>query len=827
MRNYQFKVVRGSEYVVLFLLLNCFFCFSVFSQDFDDWLTTTQPPSIQRIYLHCDRDFYFLRETIWFRAYLFDGYTNQLFGGEENIFVDLADEKGEIVTKVNLLAVNGLVSGYINLPDSLQEGSYWIRAYTEYLRNFGEEAFFYRPVKISGVKNSFEISDSRIKQKDKNKIVPDVSFLPEGGYLLAGVTNCVAVKAVDPSGKGISVKGSIRDEKGNSVVSFGTGYRGIGLIYYVPDSGKTYHAELNDYPGNKYPLSNVHNKGAIVQLVRQDSVEVVIHVVTDSGTQSDRFYYLVGMFRGTVQFYKQFQINDSYRIFRISKNYFPGGINRLLLLSRELQPVSERLFFSDNYSINNLDLLTDSGSYPTRSEIKLHIRNGSTTSVEEISRMSVAVVDENAANSGGPSQNLLSYLLLDAELKGYIESPADFFISDSIPSSRKLDLLMLTHGWRNYFWNTLPGNNDSLKFKYSSGIQVRGRAERIIGKKPIQNGEVIAGIFKKDNVSFLTGITDESGKFSFEGIYFSDTASVFVQVRNEKGKKSTEVILDPAFEHNLPVPGSWLAALGGFSDIPLELYRRKFYNDLSLREFNPDTGSILLGEVRVVKEKKEEDDGHFRIYGTPDNMLKITDRDISYSDVISYLSGRVAGLYISGNTITIRGINSFYGSSTPLFLLDGMPIEGEGAVDFIRSVPMSDIDKVEVLKTPSNTAMFGSRGANGVIAVYTKRGVPGKTNDYLIGAITQKIIGYQSNREFYSPKYTPDNINSPVPDYRTTLYWNPDVTTVNGEVVLVFFSCDNVTGYRIFTEGITTGGKICLGKGSFLVDRFRENPEDQ
>ncbi len=817
---YQFptksKIQSLTMKLIPLLILQIIFPSVAFSQTIEEWVAAKRSVPDQRLYLHCDREFYFLRETIWFRAYLLSSLTFQPTEGEENLFVDLLDETGKIVLKNNLIAINGVASGYINLNDSIKTGTYIIRAYTDYLKNFGEETFFYKPVRTSEVMNSLKMNETVLAANKKTSLIPDVAFLPEGGFLLSGLSNLVAVKAVDSSGKGITVKGIVFDESGDSISSFETGYKGMTAFYFNPEPDKEYHVKLNDFSGFSYQFNDIRSEGIKLQVYLQNNGEFLINAVSNSENLIGKDFYLVNMYNGLVEFYKQFRVDNINRPFRFNQKMFPGGINRLLLLNSEMQPVSERLVFSDNYPVNNLVVKTDSNSYSTRSDINLYITNQDGISAKDISDLSVAVVDENAVNAGSPSQNLLSWLLLGSVLKGHIEAPADCFVSDSLKASKKLDLVMLTNGWSNYLTDNLAREKDTSLFKHSSGINLSGRVKKLLGSKPIENGPINMLIFRKGDVKFLDGKTDSKGVFSFNNIYFNDTASVFIQARTGKGRKFTELFLDPVFENRPGIDQPRLNNLKSFSDIPVGLYRRKYLNDIALREFHPDTGSILLGEVEIKRQKKEKDDDHFRIYGSADKSIKITDSDISYSDVLSFLSGRVAGLMIAGDRVSIRG------GGTPLFLIDGMPFEGEDGISMIRSIPMSDIDVVDVLKDVSNLALFGSRGANGVIAVYTKRGFTGKVNDYLMGAITSRIIGYQPFRQFYSPKYTPENVNLPEPDYRTTLYWNPQVKTVNGEARLSFFTCDEVTNYRIFIEGITSDGRICLGAGQFTVDRFRE-----
>lgn len=114
--------------------------------------------------------------------------------------------------------------------------------------------------------------------------------------------------------------------------------------------------------------------------------------------------------------------------------------------------------------------------------------------------------------------------------------------------------------------------------------------------------------------------------------------------------------------------------------------------------------------------------------------------------MLSGLQGKVAGVQMSsssgqpgaGTNIIIRGASSIYGTSTPLFVIDGVQIDmnnGEVAgskianstnSDPLANINPSDIESIEVLKDASATAIYGSRGANGVVIVTTKAGKTGK-----------------------------------------------------------------------------------------------------
>lgn len=131
--------------------------------------------------------------------------------------------------------------------------------------------------------------------------------------------------------------------------------------------------------------------------------------------------------------------------------------------------------------------------------------------------------------------------------------------------------------------------------------------------------------------------------------------------------------------------------------------------------FHPNIGiekTKYNGENNVIIMIKERNDFN-QLVNSP--KQKITDSD-QFNTIYDYLRGKTPGVHIaSDNTIRIRGYNSVNGNMTPLFIINGIDVSQE-MFDGIRP---NDIKSVNVLKGPE-TAIYGIRGANGVIIVKTK-----------------------------------------------------------------------------------------------------------
>jgi TonB-linked SusC/RagA family outer membrane protein len=193
---------------------------------------------------------------------------------------------------------------------------------------------------------------------------------------------------------------------------------------------------------------------------------------------------------------------------------------------------------------------------------------------------------------------------------------------------------------------------------------------------------------------------------------------------------------DGAFELNAPSGKSVLVISSvGFADQEIDINSRATIN-VSLA-----TGaSTTLEDVVVVgygTRKKSDVTGS--VAGI--NQKEIRSRPVD--NALMAMQGKVAGVDITSNerpgqvgSINIRGVRSLTASNTPLFVVDGIPLT-TGGIDYINP---NDIESIDVLKDASATAIFGSRGANGVVIVTTKQGKAGKVQVNLYNSVTFETI---------------------------------------------------------------------------------------
>ncbi|MDJ1479265.1 TonB-dependent receptor [Cytophagaceae bacterium YF14B1] len=293
------------------------------------------------------------------------------------------------------------------------------------------------------------------------------------------------------------------------------------------------------------------------------------------------------------------------------------------------------------------------------------------------------------------------------------------------------------------------GRNDSYDSLSSASLDVRKVENRSIS---------ISGVVRDENGSPMVGVS-VSEKGTTNGTTTNAEGQYKLTVASEKAVLVFSFIGYTLEE--LPV--------GAQSQIDIKLV--------------PDIKA--LGEVVVIaygQVRKTDLTGS--VSTVPVDEIK----KVAVTSLDQSLQGRAAGVQITQNsaapggstTIRIRGGNSIQGDNEPLYVIDGIPFKNDGAssgssFNVLSTLNPSDIESLTVLKDASSTAIYGSRGANGVVIITTKRGKAGKANVsfeayYGIQQVRRKypvlnaseyaeMVNEANTNEGRSPIYTQEQIN--------------------------------------------------------------------
>src|SRR6478735_8481803 len=96
----------------------------------------------EKVFLHTDKSFYLAGEILWFKAYNVDGYFHKSLDLDKVLYVEVIDKNHKAILQAKIEMKEGNGSGSFVLPTSIQSGSYLVRAYTSWMKNFGPDIFF-------------------------------------------------------------------------------------------------------------------------------------------------------------------------------------------------------------------------------------------------------------------------------------------------------------------------------------------------------------------------------------------------------------------------------------------------------------------------------------------------------------------------------------------------------------------------------------------------------------------------------------------------------------------------------------------------------------
>ncbi len=777
-------------------------------------------PVIEKVYLHSDRVYYYPGDDIWFKAYLIDASDRLLTDHSNNLHVELISSDSKILNSSVIRLEDGLGNGDFKLADNVPSGKYRIRAYTNYMRNFGDQLFYDKEIFIVGSSEKNNESDKNQKYVN-NKI--ELNFFPEGGSLVDNVYSVVAFKAVDATGKSCNVSGKVFSTNGDLVTTFKSTHLGMGSFILKPVAGLTYYAELedSDRPENKFTIPRSFDKGLVLSASVNQKNEILITSKTNPQTLRlllNNDLVLTVSVRKVVIKRLSFKIESLTNILSLSTDDFPDGILMLTLSTMVNLPLCEKLIFFQRDNNLKISIQSDKDIYKKREPVSIKLSVSGDSIKQHQAFLSLSAAESSLTdNASKYPSNIASWFLLESDIRGPVEEPSYYFDQSNPNRLKDLDLLLRTQGWRDFAWKYKKSF-----FKVEDGFLISGKLRRNLADKPIPNSKVNIGIFADNNTYTTTILTDSVGTFRLNKIDFNGEARLIVSGVGKKEHLQGLLILDSLKYLPAEVPS--------FSQIPIMIQKddldtlKKHYEiSESIRKKYKLSDTINLGEVRIIASKPKDQqalkvESSRASYGTPDDELIITNQLESFRNVVEILKGRVAGVAVTGNypeyQIRIRGTHTITGNALPLVLVDGFKRSFDDLINF----PLYFIDRVDVLKSGGATASFGMEGANGVISIITRTGDRLTTYQPVNNSVNVKFYGYNAPRIFYSPLHNPKIESEYNPDLRTTLFWKPDISLKTGkDLLLKYFNTDNSSKICLVIEGITTNGIPIFEKINYEV----------
>lgn len=590
------------------------------------------------VYLHFDNTAYYLGETMWFKAYVTSGNSDKASTLSKVLYVELVAPEGYVVeTKKYKLDESGSCSGEFELNPLLLSGYYEVRAYTRYMLNRNSEAVFSRVFPIFDKVNANNWDFKNMLDRKRGFMyrgewvsseLPEctLTFFPEGGHLVSGITTRVAYELRGKDGEfGIDTVTILKD--GKPLLTTVPTHNGKGSFEITPEAKSKYTAQV--YSANKkgkresfrFDLPKIEAVGVGIN-VTQDATNVTIKI-SNSDKESGELGFAL-LYRGTMGFYKKLPAEQREHTFTLPKNGLLEGVTRAVVFSEEI-PLAERQFFvmhdqlqksdrqtvklsvkGNNYLINNLA--------PKKHEkITISIEREDGRPIDSNAQFTLSVTDAAGNQSTSWDYNMYSYLLLGSELKGYIPDASQYFAPENKNRDEQLDLLMLTHGWTSYDWNKLTQVKMSQLQPIERGITLKGtlyQKSREDGPARYSKVSIKPSKFNLTSLQFSYDNkvaeqeefrTDSTGSFTLElNDFYGRRVGKLIPTDNYRHTDNVwyAFSLDRYYSPKFRLYDYWERNLGESVEEPV--------ND-SLIRLNPF--EYMLGPLEVVSSKKEVRNG--------------------------------------------------------------------------------------------------------------------------------------------------------------------------------------------------------------------------
>jgi hypothetical protein len=748
----------------------------------------------EKLFVHTDKAFYMAGEIIWFKLYAADGFLHRPLDLSKISYVELLNKEHKPVLQAKIGMKNGAGDGSFQLPYSINSGNYTLRAYTNWMKNNGADFFFEKSISIvNGLKN--------MNQPVAPTELFDIQFFPEGGNLVNGMESRVAFRVISSAGKSISCSGAVLNERNDTIVKFASLRFGMGRFDFFPTSGEKYHAivKINEkWVRKELPVAFSQGLTMRINDIGDEKIKLVIQNNTGGRTVS-----LLAHTRGFLKLAATYQLLNGKTEIEIDKKQLGEGISHFTVFDEHMKPLAERLFFRKPADLA-LKATTDALSYSERKKVTVDI--SATAGQQPIAgnlSMSVYLLDSLQTFE---NTDIRSYLWLQSDLRGNIESPAYYFNATGTEVQEAADNLMLTHGWSRFRWDALKQQQAAIPefIPETEGHIISGTIVNKQNNTAVANTTAYLSVPGEKSL-FTTSVSDKKGDIRFNVKNFYGGSEVIVQPDAASDQYRIDNIANPFIER----------------------YSRNIIPDLLLTEKQSSAITDHSIEAQVGNTYHADKQQKFlypktidttTFYGTPSNRYFLDDytRFTTMEEVIREYVRNVR-LEKSGDKFQFRLYHIDFGTffdSDPLVLLDGVPVSD---ADKIARFDPLKIKRIDVL---ARRFYQNNLTHNGILSFSTYQGNLAE-HQLDPNALIIEYVGLQLQREFFSPVYeTEAEINSRLPDLRNQLFWSPEIQTdKNGRQKLSFYTADIPGVYGIVLQGITASGLAGYCTTTFKVTR--------
>jgi hypothetical protein len=730
------------------------------------------------MHLHIDKDIYLPGETIWFKAYLYARQRPSL--GTSNLYVALYNGEGKLIDQKHYPVFDGTSMGDFLVPDSLVSPMLQIKAFTKNMLLADSQHIYSRIIQVYRKPGT--------AQKGMAAVEPAiaVNIFPEGGTLINGVNNYIALKAVDQNAVPAPATAAVITGQGKVIDSVFFNSMGLGTFQFIPEQGESYWAVWQDRQGITHKTAFPRASETGVTFHTEISGNKLYYSIHKNSRllQLERLH--LSILAGNDLLYKEsIAIKDQQKfVHSFSIDSLPPGVFQLILSDNLENIVQQKLIYIKNkVAPPVINILEKSDRPQGKNVLEIVVEDTILTN------LSLSIADLGFYQDQ-PVASISDELLLNNSTANLYSSAGD---------EKKTNLVLITQETRNPENTNMPAKEGHLSFAFNY----------LDNRHPLPDGSLITLIVndRAYGKQFLNLAPRTHTNFLASDLVFYDSAKVYFQLEGRKElSEKFSINIPEELKHPgqvKPVQPVLIAQRANKtragSDMDRYLTRRDKFNELqTIKEVVVKTKYVNPVTRRLQELDEKYASGMFRglSRGYQLNALDDPSAEISV-DAFSYILYRIPGLTTRG----AFGNRTVYGRSGPVMLFID---ETESPVSMLETVNPKQLAYIKYIPGIVIGSSFTS--GDGALYIYLKKG---NENNTAPAMRSFYVKGYNLPNEFTQPDHSGKQ-QSLAPDYRSTLYWNPYIVTdkKNSRVKIEYYNND-VAGKQLLTlRGFNAAGEL-------------------
>ncbi len=692
--------------------------------------------------------------------------------GDHIVTLDLLGGDGHTYQKIRFKVQNGKGYNQLVFRKDLPPADYTFVAYSDWMKNFGDAWFYQKKIQV--------ISKKEINTTQKQEIL--IRFYPEGGNLIEGIVNNVAVRGP------LATELVITDQTRVEIARVLLDSTGVGSFAISPKPNQTYSVERPT--GKRWALPEVKKDGISVRIETGERCEVYLTVPTNSPWANRELYVLVNSRGKILTKQKVTMPSDQAFHLQIPKQDRSDALHQLFVFDSEGNVVAQRVFVP--YAIKNI-------------EVKMQLP------AEVKQRESIPCAFEVVDGTGNYLESDLSVSVFQQRLFKNQSMWSDFYMSDlpevaeraekfGIKHVSSLNTFLITQKWKRINWGAVLSDKTlDLHFSFQSQSKLKGQVLSKTTGQPAPDSTVIVSYLQNNNVGFEAYA--KNGEFEIPFIFdFWGEDMIFCTLQY-KSKNIDDNYAITILRDSVTISENWSSLENSENSVYAEYALNKslvsksysFFGSNQRRGGRQDQTANNIIEEEFLGADYGINVADYVVFPSMEDLLR---------EVVPFVQSRKKGSQYSVRISFRLETSTRVFNDDPLYVIDGTMTRNTSV--FMELKP-ENLISIKIINNPNKLAQLSRLGENGVIFVQTKKG------DFSNSRVNQNlfpIVGLSRPSDSFKINYSKVAPPSRVPDLRSTLYWNPSLETDRtGHADMAFFASDDMGPMNVLVRGLTKDGR--------------------